>query len=59
MKMKYAIAASLLLFVGIAFAQQDDEDSLSKLNFVIVKDYNGKPIRNASVVLHPSGAASS
>lgn len=51
--MKYALAACLLLLVGIAFAQQDDEDSLSKLNFVIVKDYNGKPIRNASVVLHP------
>lgn len=23
------------------------------LNFVVVKDYNGKPVRNASVVLHP------
>jgi len=32
------------------FAQDDD---LSKLKFVVIKDYNGKPIRNASVVLHP------
>jgi hypothetical protein len=23
------------------------------LNFLVVKDYNGKPVRNASVVLHP------
>jgi hypothetical protein len=25
----------------------------SNLTFVVLKDYNGKPIRNASVVLHP------
>jgi hypothetical protein len=52
MKMKYAFAACLLVLLGTAFAQQDD-DNLAKLNFVVVKDYNGKPIRNASVVLHP------
>ena len=23
------------------------------LNFVVIRDYNGKPIRNASVVMHP------
>jgi len=31
---------------------QDDEDS-ALLNFLVIKDYNGKPIRNASVVMHP------
>src|SRR6185312_1627785 len=56
MKTKYALAACLLLLLGTAFAQQDDdEDQLSKLSFVVVKDSNGKPIRNASVVLHPVG----
>src|ERR1051325_3581374 len=55
MKMKYALAACLLLLLGTAFAQQDDEDQMSKLNFVVLKDSNGKPIRNASVVLHPVG----
>jgi hypothetical protein len=54
MKMKYALAACLVLLLGTAFAQQDD-DQLSKLNFVVLKDSNGKPIRNASVVLHPVG----
>jgi hypothetical protein len=53
MKMKYAFAACLLVLIGTAFAQ--DEDDYAKLNFVVVKDYNGKPIRNASVVLHPVG----
>jgi len=52
MKMKYALAACLLVLLGTAFAEQEDDD-LSKLNFVVLKDYNGKPIRNASVVLHP------
>jgi hypothetical protein len=29
------------------------EDKSSSLKFLVVKDYNGKPIRNASVVMHP------
>ena len=26
---------------------------MAVLNFVVLRDYNGKPIRNASVVMHP------
>ncbi len=37
------------LLAGFAIAQ-DDEAAMS---FVVLRDYNGKPIRNASVVLHP------
>ena len=40
--------AVLVLLCGMASAEQ-----LSLLSFVILKDYNGKPIRNASVILHP------
>src|SRR3989441_5329165 len=29
------------------------QDEIAELKFLVVKDYNGKPIRNASVVLHP------
>src|SRR5205085_6299091 len=29
------------------------EDKLSHVDFVVVRSYNGKPVRNASVVLHP------
>ena len=29
------------------------EDKYSRLEFVVVRGYNGKPVRNASVVLHP------
>ena len=37
----------VLLLCGLASAEQ-----LSILSFVILKDYNGKPIRNASVIMH-------
>jgi len=37
-----------------ALAQKDkDEEPTSWLYFVVVKDDNGKPVRNASVILHP------
>lgn len=32
------------------------EEKAALLNFQVVKDNNGKPVRNASVVLHPVGA---
>lgn len=37
---------------GMAWAQ-DDDGPMSELKFVVVRDYNGKPVRNAAVVLHP------
>ena len=42
--------AAVLLLAAVALAQDDD---LALLNFVVIRDYNGKPIRNASVVMHP------
>src|SRR6266700_1594878 len=40
--------AVLVLLGGSAWGEQ-----LSVLNFVVLKDYNGKPVRNASVIMHP------
>jgi hypothetical protein len=31
------------------------DDKVAKLDFVVVRSYNGKPVRNASVILHPVG----
>jgi hypothetical protein len=45
------VAVGLLMAAG-SWAQDDDEP-VATLRFVILKDYNSKPIRNASVVLHP------
>lgn len=49
--MRYiAIAfATTVLLVTMGWGQDDT----AVLNFVVVRDYNGKPIRNASVVMHP------
>ena len=47
----------LLIAVGMvapATAKKKHEP-LATVNFVVVRDENGKPIRNASVVMHPVG----
>jgi Carboxypeptidase regulatory-like domain len=41
--------ATALLLASVALAQ----DEMAVLNFVVIRDYSGKPIRNASVVMHP------
>ena len=41
--------ASALLVASLALAQDD----MAVLNFIVIRDYSGKPIRNASVVMHP------
>jgi hypothetical protein len=42
--------AFLVISVSVAAIAQDDS---AVLNFVVIRDYNGKPIRNANVVMHP------
>ena len=48
------------LILGLAFACllaapafAGDKDPAASLSFVVVKDYNDKPVRNAGVVMHP------
>ena|ERR1700731_946929 len=48
MKVASKWMAIVVLLFGVAAAEQ-----LSVLSFVILKDYNGRPIRNASVIMHP------
>jgi hypothetical protein len=48
---RIAVGVTLaLLLTGAAVAQQDQE---ALLKFVVIRDYSGKPIRNAGVVMHP------
>lgn len=47
----FAVVLGLSLGVGMAATAEDAPSS--SLSFVVLKDYNGKPIRNAAVVLHP------
>lgn len=60
--MKKTFLAALVLGMAIVgmspalFAQKDKDDDFgptSWLNFVIVRDENGKPVRNAAVIMHP------
>ncbi|MGD0598201.1 MAG: carboxypeptidase-like regulatory domain-containing protein [Terriglobales bacterium] len=48
------VAAIILGFgmVGLAWTQED-EGPTSRLRFVVVRDSDGKPVRDAAVVLHP------
>ena len=56
-EMKKARLAGLLLILwllGAAAAQRDpNADPTAILTFLIVKEDNGKPIRNAAVIMHP------
>jgi hypothetical protein len=49
-KLSFAIVAVLVLLAG---AWGQDDGGSTELKFVVVRDYNGKPIRNAAVVMHP------
>jgi Carboxypeptidase regulatory-like domain len=56
MIVRRTIAALLLAFalLGVAAAQKDtDDEPTAVLNFLVVKDDNGKPIRSAAVIMHP------
>ncbi len=48
-----AVTVVLLLFMAGPVWAQDDEGPTSSLRFVVVRDSDGKPVRNAEVVLHP------
>lgn len=38
---------------SVASAQRDKEEPTAILNFFVIKDDNGKPVRNAAVIMHP------
>lgn len=46
-------AVVLALVLSLSAREKKPEPPSSSLTFVILKDYNGKPLRNAAVVLHP------
>ncbi len=43
--------AIIVLILLVAAASAQDDTAL--LKFLVIRDYNGKPVRNASVVMHP------
>jgi len=57
MKRRFLIVSAVVIVLGVGMSglavAQDDDVPMSDLRFVVVRDYNGKPVRNAAVVLHP------
>jgi hypothetical protein len=57
MKRNFSMVMAVAVLLGIGLAglawAQDDEGPTSSLRFVVVRDSDGKPVRNAEVVLHP------
>jgi len=57
MRIEIWTLAGLLLtcaLLGTAVAQKDEaEEPTAILNFLVLKDDNGKPVRNAAVIMHP------
>ncbi len=49
--------AALAVLLGFGVVElataQDDEGPMSSLRFAVVRDSDGKPVRNAAVILHP------
>jgi Carboxypeptidase regulatory-like domain len=54
MKRKVSMLLTFALALGLASVwAQNDDGPLSSVRFVVVRDTDGKPVRNAEVVLHP------
>ena len=57
MKRHFLIVNAVVIVLGVGMiglaGAQDEDGPMSDLRFVVVRDYNGKPVRNAAVVLHP------
>ena len=57
MKRIYSMGLAVMIVLGFGMIglvrAQDDEGPTSSLRFVVVRDSDGKPVRNAEVVLHP------
>jgi hypothetical protein len=55
-KPRFAVLLSLLLIVPLCLSAKDKRqkppEPVSTLNFVVLKDSDGTPIKNASVVIH-------
>ena len=48
-----AFAAIVLGIGAVGYAWSQDDGPTASLKFVVVRDSDGKPVRNAEIVLHP------
>lgn len=50
---RICVISLFALSLALPVAAKKKHESLALVNFVVVRDENGKPIRNAAVVMHP------
>src|SRR5258705_13475226 len=56
MKTNHAALITGLLLVGLGvtlFASAQEDEQYAAVAFLVLRDYNGKPVKNASVIMHP------
>ncbi len=56
MKRKHTAVIAWVLMFGLGAsvpAVAQDDVQYAALSFLVVRDYNGKPVKNASVIMHP------
>jgi hypothetical protein len=56
MKRKHAAVIAWALMVGLGVSMRvsaQDDEQYAAVAFVVLRDYNGKPVKNASVIMHP------
>lgn len=54
-RLQFAAALAVGVMALTAFAQKKDEPRTAFVKVTVVKDSNGKPVKNAEIVLHPVG----
>lgn len=47
------MALAVLSLAAAATAQKDQDEPTAIINFLVLKEDNGKPVRNAAVIMHP------
>ena len=51
--LRLGIGVLLLVGLGLGMAAAQDDEQYAAVAFVVLRDYNGKPVKNASVIMHP------
>ena len=52
-RMSMLLAIAAVLYAPTIWASSGGKDADAHIDFLVVRSYNGKPVRNASVILHP------
>jgi hypothetical protein len=52
-RLSVGLGVLLLVGIGLGVAAAQDDEQYAAVSFVVLRDYNGKPVKNASVIMHP------